>query len=55
MFEAVELDRKVSKDAFKQQEPELRTQLLDLQEKLREANFPVIVIGLSVYKGIMIF
>ncbi len=44
MFEAVELDRKVSKDAFKQQEPQLRTKLLELQEKLREASFPVIVI-----------
>ncbi len=44
MFETVELDRKVSKDAFKATESSLRTQLLAMQEAIREANIPVILI-----------
>ncbi len=44
MFEAVELGRKVSKEEYKKQEPEIRTQLLDVQGKLKDSNMPVIVI-----------
>jgi len=44
MFEAVELDRKVSKETFKAKVPELRTELLELQGLLAEADFPVMII-----------
>ncbi|MBL4607063.1 MAG: polyphosphate kinase, partial [Pseudomonadales bacterium] len=44
MFEAVELGRSVSKEDYKKQEAEIRTQLLDVQGLLKEANFPVIII-----------
>ena len=44
MFEAIELNRKVSKDAFREQEPNIRTQLLDLQGLLQEAEVPVVII-----------
>lgn len=44
MFEAVELGRTASKKAFKEQVPEIRTQLLELQGLLKDANIPVIII-----------
>jgi len=44
MFEAVELGRKASKSAFKEQVPEIRTHLLELQGLIKEANIPVIII-----------
>jgi len=44
MFEAVELGRKVSKEDYKKHEPEIRTQLLDVQGQIKEANLPVIII-----------
>jgi len=44
MFEAAELGRKISKTDFKKEEPELHTQLLEIQRTLRTSNFPVIII-----------
>ena len=44
MFETAELGRKISKEDYKAQEPELRMQLLDIQEELKEASFPVIIL-----------
>ncbi|QKQ27889.1 polyphosphate:AMP phosphotransferase [Candidatus Reidiella endopervernicosa] len=44
MFEAAELGRKVSKDDFNKLEPEVRTQLLAAQRKLRESNVSVMII-----------
>lgn len=44
MFETVELGRKVSKEDFKARVPRLRTALLDAQQRLTKAGFPVIVV-----------
>ncbi|MDX2438606.1 MAG: polyphosphate kinase, partial [Acidobacteriota bacterium] len=44
MFETAELGRKVGKKAFESAVPELRVQLLELQQILRQADFPVIVL-----------
>lgn len=44
MFEAAELGRKIPRDEFDRMAPELRTELLDLQLRLRNADFPVIVV-----------
>lgn len=44
MFEAAELGRKVSKKEFDAREPDLHTALLEAQRRLRDADFPVIVI-----------
>jgi polyphosphate:AMP phosphotransferase len=44
MFEATKVGRTVSKQAFKEQRDELRTQLLEAQRELRETNIPVVVI-----------
>ena len=44
MFETAELGRKVGKKAFEKAVPELRVQLLELQQALRKADFPVIVL-----------
>ncbi len=44
MFEAAELGRAVSRDDYKRREPRLRAQLLDAQQRLRAAPFPVIVL-----------
>ncbi len=44
MFEAAELGRKVSRNDYEAQEPKLRLGLLDLQQQLRNADFPVIVV-----------
>jgi len=43
MFEAAEVGRKLSKEAYKRRVPELRASLLDAQQRLRSAPFPVIV------------
>jgi polyphosphate:AMP phosphotransferase len=44
MFEATKVGRTVDKDAFKEQQEELRTQLLEVQRELRETNIPVVVL-----------
>lgn len=44
MFEVAELGHKVSKEEYKQRVPDLRTQLLEVQFQLRQADFPVIVL-----------
>jgi AMP-polyphosphate phosphotransferase len=44
VFEAAELGRKVAKKAFDKVVPKLRTELLALQQTLRQAKFPVIIV-----------
>ena len=44
MFETAELGRKVTKSEYKQRVPALRQALLAVQEELRQAEFPVIVL-----------
>jgi AMP-polyphosphate phosphotransferase len=44
MFEAAELGRTVPKEAFKEQVPALRSELLAIQQQLSAARFPVIVV-----------
>lgn len=44
MFEAAEVGRKLSKDAYKKRVPALRAALLDAQQRLRSAPFPAIVV-----------
>jgi polyphosphate:AMP phosphotransferase len=44
MFEAVELGRKVPKKIFEEEEPKLQTALLEAQRKVRESDFPVIIV-----------
>jgi len=44
MFEATKVGRTVSKEEFKAQRDELRTQLLEVQRELRESNTAVVVI-----------
>ena len=44
MFETVELGRTASKEEFKRRAIELRPRLLIAQQRLRRANFPVIVV-----------
>jgi polyphosphate:AMP phosphotransferase len=44
MFEAAEVGRKLSKQEYKAQVPQLRSDLLDAQQELRSAPFPVIVL-----------
>jgi AMP-polyphosphate phosphotransferase len=44
MFEGAELGRKISKDDYRKQVPELREELLALQVRLRDASFPVIIL-----------
>ena len=44
MFEAAELGRKIPKREYKQREPEMRQALLELQQELRGADFPVIIV-----------
>ncbi len=44
MFESAELGHKLSKQEFSRQEPELHTQLLQIQRELRDTNIPVIII-----------
>jgi len=44
MFEAAEVGRKLSKSDYKAQVPRLRWELLEAQQQLRKAPFPVIVL-----------
>ena len=44
MFEAIELDHKVSKADFAEAEVELRTRLLAVQRELRRAEVPVVIL-----------
>lgn len=44
MFETAELGRTVSKAEYEKREPPLRTELLELQRRLNEAPFPVLVL-----------
>ncbi len=44
MFESVELGQSISKDEFKDQEPGVRAQLLELQRELRKAKIATLVI-----------
>ncbi len=44
MFEAVELGRKLSKTEYAAQLPGLRAQLIDAQQALKHAGFPVLIV-----------
>jgi polyphosphate:AMP phosphotransferase len=44
MFESTKVGRSVSKDDFKEQQEELRTQLLLAQRDLKDSNIPVVVL-----------
>lgn len=44
MFETAELGRKVDKQEFDARETELRTRLLMVQQRLKDADFPVVVL-----------
>ena len=44
MFEAAEVGRKLAKSDYKAQVPRLRSELLSVQQELRQAPFPVIVL-----------
>ena len=44
MFEAAEVGRKLAKSDYKAQVPLLRSELLSVQQELRQASFPVIVL-----------
>lgn len=51
MFEAAEIGRKISKEEYKKQEPEVRQGLLQIQQELRNCDFPVIVLFAGVDGG----
>ena len=44
MFRTAELGRKVTREVYNEQATELRQNLLELQQTLRGAGFPVIVV-----------
>jgi polyphosphate:AMP phosphotransferase len=44
MFETAEIGRTTSKAEFDRLEPEIRTQLLEVQEELKAADFPVLIV-----------
>ena len=44
MFEAAELGRRLSKSDYKEAEPELRAQLLEVQRRARAAGLPVLLL-----------
>jgi len=44
VFEAAELGRKISREDYHEQVPTLREELLQLQQSLREADFPVVIV-----------
>jgi polyphosphate:AMP phosphotransferase len=44
MFETAELGRKISKSEYNKDVPILRTELLALQQRLRQADFPAIIV-----------
>ena len=47
MFEIAELGHTVKKSDYKKQVPELRVKLLEAQQLLRDCDFPVIILVLS--------
>ena len=44
MFEAAELGQRIPKEEYKRRVPKLRAELLDVQQQLTRARFPVIVV-----------
>ncbi len=44
MFEIAELGHKIKKSEYKQQVPQLRTRLLEVQQQLKNSDFPVIIL-----------
>ncbi len=44
MFETAELGRTLSKVEYNQEVPTLRTELLEIQQRVRESDFPVIIL-----------
>lgn len=44
MFEAAEIGHEISKEAYEAELPQLREDLLAVQQELRKANFPVIIV-----------
>lgn len=44
MFEAAELGREVAKEVYKEEEPKLRTALLEAQRALKKSNVPVLIL-----------
>jgi polyphosphate:AMP phosphotransferase len=44
MFEAAELQQKIAKEEYKRRVPVVRTELVTVQQELRRASFPVIVL-----------
>lgn len=44
MFETAELGRKVSKSDYKKLVPEIRVELLEIQQKIRQAGVPVLIV-----------
>jgi polyphosphate kinase 2 (PPK2 family) len=51
MFRTAELGRKVSKEEFDQIAPNLRIEMIDLQQKIRAAGFPVLLVFAGVDGG----
>ena len=51
MFEIAELGHTVKKSVYKEQVPELRVKLLEVQQQLRECDFPVIILVSGVDGG----
>ncbi len=51
MFEAAELGQKVSKAEFKERTPLMRQKLLEVQRRLAEADFPVVILLSGVDKA----
>ncbi|MBI3188833.1 MAG: polyphosphate:AMP phosphotransferase [Gammaproteobacteria bacterium] len=44
MFESAELDQKISKEEFARREPEIRTRLLQAQQRIQKAGLPVLIL-----------
>jgi polyphosphate:AMP phosphotransferase len=44
MFEAAELGRKISKEEYKKQVPSLRTELIELQQEVKNERIPALVV-----------
>ncbi|MBW2735851.1 MAG: polyphosphate:AMP phosphotransferase [Deltaproteobacteria bacterium] len=51
MFEAAELGHKLTKEDFEALEPDLRLALIDVQQRLRQANLPVVIVFAGVDGG----
>ena len=45
MFETAEVGHKVTKEEFVQAELDLRSKLLDVQRRIRDAGFQTIIVG----------